>query len=104
MSKVQQSLNRLYKECKTWKAVSDKIGVNRGIIWGVIHGTRKPTPKLCKVLGLPVECKALVSVCPKCGQAKEAKRCPHCRKARAPEDKAGWAKTPMQKYVLKFNG
>ena len=52
-SKVQRLLKQRYDLEGSWEGVSRALGgLNRGLLCAVYHGTRPPTPQLCKALGL----------------------------------------------------
>jgi predicted RNA-binding Zn-ribbon protein involved in translation (DUF1610 family) len=97
-------LQRLYKEKRNWRLVAESLCLNKGLVYAVAKGQRKPTPQVYRALHIPIECKKMVTVCPKCGNVPLTTRCPTCRK---PAKRTTWDEreaNKIQRYTRQYNG
>lgn len=61
----------------SWSVVAQILNINRGTLYHVYRGDRKPSNKVMAALGLPFE-HVSVLPCAKCGQLHEFRtRCPN---------------------------
>lgn len=83
-----QQYRALDKTARSWrqvsKAIYSKTGIkiNAGILNGVAHEKRPPTPQVYKALGLPIPHYRPALACLTCGEVHTRKSCPNKRAAR----------------------
>lgn len=85
---LMQQYRALDKAARSWRQVSKVIysrtgiKINAGILNGVAHEKRPPTPQVYKALGLPVPHYRPALACLVCGDVHTRKSCPNKRAAR----------------------
>lgn len=84
-----QQYRALDKTARSWRQVSKVIysrtgiKINAGILNGVAHEKRPPTPQVYKALGLPIPHYRPALACLTCGEVHTRKSCPNKQAARS---------------------
>lgn len=104
---VISKLEKLYLRTGSWQKLANSLGLekSKGVIYSVAKGKRRPTPSICKALGIEYEVMAPAPVCPKHGVVHPG-RCPRARKTPA-EQQATQAERERRKLaamVRQYNG